>query len=96
MRTQVEAYPNQKGPVLEALVYMSPLSYDVLMYAIVQRLASARRDKVKDDGVNAADWLQACAPTLCLLPLTVVCKDTMQSRCKVPCSFHASVFANNE
>lgn len=62
MRAQVEAYPNQRGPVLEALVYISPLAHDVLMYAVVQRLASPRRDKVKDDGFNAAEWLQACAP----------------------------------
>ena len=59
---QVEAYPNQQGPILEALVYMSPLSFDVLMFVIVQRLASTRREKIKEDGVNVADWLQARAP----------------------------------
>ena len=52
-------------------MYMSPLSYDVLMYAIVQRLASPRRAKIKDDGFHAADWLQACGPSRCMLLLTV-------------------------
>lgn len=84
MRAQVEAYPNQKEPVLEALVYMSPLAYDVLMYAVVQRLASPRRDKVKDDGVHAADWLQACASigSACF-PYLQYASTATQSRCKV-------------
>ena len=36
---------------------MSPLSFDVLTYVVLSRLTSGR-DKIKEDGVNIADWLQ--------------------------------------
>lgn len=44
---------------------LSPLAYDMLMFTFVQRLAADSRNKLKEDGVNIADWLQAGqAPTL--------------------------------
>jgi len=40
------------------------LAYDMLMFTFVQRLAADSRNKLKEDGVNIADWLQAGqAPT---------------------------------
>jgi hypothetical protein len=56
---QVEAYPNQQEPILEAMQLLTPLAYDMLMFAFVQRLAADSRNKLKEDGVNIADWLQA-------------------------------------
>jgi len=38
---------------------LSPLAYDMLMFTFVQRLAADSRNKLKEDGVNIADWLQA-------------------------------------
>ena len=55
---QIEAYPNQIEPVLDALSKSSAYSYDVLTYVLVERLASSGRDKLKADGLNIADWLQ--------------------------------------
>lgn len=60
----MEAYPNQSEPILEALPYMTSLSFDMMMFIVVERLASDGRHKVKDDGVNIADWLQARARRL--------------------------------
>ncbi len=41
---------------------LSPLAYDMLMFTFVQRLAADSRNKLKEDGVNIADWLQAGQP----------------------------------
>ena len=54
---QVECYSNQIEPVIDALRYMSLLSFDMLTFVVLTRLTSGR-DKIKDDGVNIADWLQ--------------------------------------
>ncbi|KAK9839458.1 hypothetical protein WJX81_003560 [Elliptochloris bilobata] len=54
----VEAYPNQEGPILEALMYMSTMSFDVMMFVIVERLSLKSRAKIKSDGIHIADWLQ--------------------------------------
>ncbi|KAG2445899.1 hypothetical protein HXX76_000503 [Chlamydomonas incerta] len=58
--TQIEVYDNQIEVSLEALKYLSPLSYDVLTFVILSRLA-VERDKVKEDGVNISSWLQGLA-----------------------------------
>ncbi|KAG2492057.1 hypothetical protein HYH03_009555 [Edaphochlamys debaryana] len=58
--TQIEVYDNQIEVSLEALKYLSPLSYDVLTFVILSRLAM-ERDKVKEDGVNISNWLQGLA-----------------------------------
>ena len=39
---------------------MSELSYDVLSFVLIDKLASSR-DKLKGDGVNVANWLQSLA-----------------------------------
>ena len=58
---QAEAYPNMTDPCVEALKYCSPLTMDALGFVLFDRLASSRRPKLKDDGVNIADWLAALA-----------------------------------
>lgn len=37
------------------------LEYDVLEYVVIERLAQAGRDKLKEDGLNVSDWLQSLA-----------------------------------
>ena len=58
---QAEAYPNMAEPSVEALKYCSPLTMDAMGFVLLDRLASSRRPKLKDDGVNIADWLASLA-----------------------------------
>lgn len=37
------------------------LEYDILEYVVIERLAHAGREKLKDDGLNLSDWLQSLA-----------------------------------
>ena len=58
---QAEAYPNMADPCVDALRYGGPLTLDALTFVIIDRLASSSRAKLKDDGVNIADWLVSLA-----------------------------------
>lgn len=60
---QIQAYGNQIEAVLDALRCLTPLSYDVLTFLIVERLASSSRRKLKQDGLNTSDWLQVRPPS---------------------------------
>ena len=55
---QVEAYSVMSEPIVDALYYFSALSFDVLSFLIIERLAASGRPKLKDDGINISDWLQ--------------------------------------
>ena len=57
---QVEVYDNMIPTVVDCLKYMSELSYDVLSFILIDKLASSR-DKLKGDGVNIANWLTSLA-----------------------------------
>ena len=45
-------------PIVDALHYFSALSFDILSFLIIERLAASGRPKLKDDGINISDWLQ--------------------------------------
>jgi len=65
---QAEPYPNMIDPCVDALRYAGPLALDCLTFVLIDRLASSGRPKLKEDGVNIADWLAALASlagTLC-------------------------------
>ena len=55
---QVEAYSVMTEPILDAMRFFTPFGFDVLSFVLVDRLASGR-DKLKADGLNISDWLQA-------------------------------------
>jgi THO complex subunit 2 len=57
---QVEVYDNMIPTVVDSMKYMSELSYDVLSFVLIDKLASSR-DKLKGDGVNISGWLQSLA-----------------------------------
>jgi len=57
---QVEVYDNMIPTVVDCMKYMSELSYDVLSFVLIDKLASPR-DKLKGDGVNISSWLQSLA-----------------------------------
>ncbi|KAK9115903.1 hypothetical protein Sjap_014850 [Stephania japonica] len=58
---QIEAYRDMINPVVDAFKYLTQLEYDVLEYVVIERLAQGGRNKLKDDGLNVADWLQSLA-----------------------------------
>jgi THO complex subunit 2 len=58
---QIQLYDNLIGPVVDALKYLTSLSYDVLGYCLIEALASADRDRFKHDGTSLSTWLQSLA-----------------------------------
>ncbi|TFK56192.1 hypothetical protein OE88DRAFT_1621965 [Heliocybe sulcata] len=58
---QIMAYDNLAGVVIQALRYVTTMGFDVLLYIILDALANPNKNRVKDDGVNTADWLQSLA-----------------------------------
>ncbi|KAJ2053972.1 THO2 plays a role in transcriptional elongation, partial [Coemansia sp. S2] len=55
---QVCSYDNLVDSVVEAFRYLSPLDADVLFFVVLRILDDPTSTKLKDDGVNAAHWLQ--------------------------------------
>ena len=65
---QVESYGEKMAlPIVDSLRFLTPFGLDVLTFIILCRLASASKDKYKEDGVNIADWVEALAVFLGLL-----------------------------
>ncbi|KAJ1905943.1 THO2 plays a role in transcriptional elongation, partial [Coemansia sp. IMI 209127] len=56
---QVCSYDNLVDSVVEAFRYLTPLDSDVMFYVILNILADPGSSKIKDDGINAAHWLQS-------------------------------------
>lgn len=62
---QAANYANQHEPILDSLQYLAPLSYDMMLFSIVQRLVHpSQDDKTKDDGVTISDGLKVWADVL--------------------------------
>jgi len=56
---QIMAYDNLAGVVIQVLKYSTNMSFDVLVFVILDALANPDKERVKDDGVNTTDWLQS-------------------------------------
>ncbi|KAJ2726703.1 THO2 plays a role in transcriptional elongation [Coemansia sp. Benny D115] len=56
---QVCSYDNLVDSVVEAFRYLTPMDADVMFYTILKILSDPTSAKVKEDGVNAAHWLQS-------------------------------------
>jgi THO complex subunit 2 len=63
---QIESYDNLVGVMVDALLYVAPLSLDVLGFCILSRLSGSsgggldvNRSRLKEDGVNVSQWLQS-------------------------------------
>ena len=56
---QIESYNNLIHVMIEACRFVGPLGWDVLGYCILQRLTRAGRDRTKQSGVFASQWLQS-------------------------------------
>lgn len=58
---QLQAYDNIIAPVVDAFKFLTPLSFDVLIFYLLKSLSSPERDRLKEDGTNIASWLQNLA-----------------------------------
>ncbi|KAJ1861851.1 THO2 plays a role in transcriptional elongation [Coemansia sp. RSA 2703] len=56
---QVCSYDNLVDSVVEAFRYLTPLDSDVMFYIILKIVSNPTTIRIKDDGVNAAHWLQS-------------------------------------
>ncbi|KAJ2747408.1 THO2 plays a role in transcriptional elongation [Coemansia sp. BCRC 34301] len=56
---QVCSYDNLVDSVVEAFRYLTPLDADILFFVVLRIIDDPSSTKVKDDGVNAAHWLQS-------------------------------------
>lgn len=58
---QIQLYDNLIGPVVDALRFLTSLSYDVLGYCVIEALVNSDRDRFKYGGTTISDWLQCLA-----------------------------------
>ena len=57
---QVRQFDNMILPVIETIKYMAPFQLDVLSFTLLTQCASTQLGaKLKDDGLNEANWFQA-------------------------------------
>lgn len=61
MLVQIQTYDNLIVPVVDALKYLTSMSYDVLGYCVVEALVAAERNRFKHDGTSISLWLQSLA-----------------------------------
>ena len=57
------AYGNLAGVVTQVLKYSANVSFDVLVFMILDALANPDKDRVRDDGVNATNRLKGLSST---------------------------------
>ncbi|XP_046852760.1 THO complex subunit 2-like [Xenia sp. Carnegie-2017] len=59
--SQIQKYDNFIGPVVDSLKYLTPMSYDVLAYCIIEALANPEKERLKLDDTNISEWLKSLA-----------------------------------
>jgi THO complex subunit 2 len=58
---QIQRYDNLIGPVVDTLKYLTSVSYDILIYCVIEALANPEKETMKTDGTTISDWLQSLA-----------------------------------
>ncbi len=56
---QIQAYENLSDVVIQALRYATNMGFDILVFIILDALANPLKERLKEDGANASDWLQS-------------------------------------
>uniref|UniRef100_UPI00358DF603 THO complex subunit 2 isoform X2 n=1 Tax=Myxine glutinosa TaxID=7769 RepID=UPI00358DF603 len=59
--SQIQKFDNLINPVVDALKYLTSLSYDILAYCIIEALANPEKEKMKYDDTTISLWLQSLA-----------------------------------
>ena len=52
-------YDNLADVVIQALRFATNIGFDVLVFLVIDALGNPHKDRMKEDGANAADWLQS-------------------------------------
>jgi hypothetical protein len=58
---QIKAYENMIIPIVDSLRFASPLALDTLVALLLQNISGSGRNRMKEDGVHVAGWLQRVA-----------------------------------
>ncbi|KAK7097709.1 THO complex subunit 2-like isoform X2 [Littorina saxatilis] len=59
--TQIQRYENFISPIVDSLKYLTPMSYDILAYCIIEAVANPEKERMKTDDTNISMWLQSLA-----------------------------------
>lgn len=59
--SQIQSYDNLTGPVVDSLKYLTSISYDVLIFCIIEALSNPSKDRTKHDGATISPWLLSLA-----------------------------------
>lgn len=59
--TQIQSYDNLIGPVVDSLKYFTSLSFDVLVYCMIESLADSTKGRTKHDGASISPWILSLA-----------------------------------
>lgn len=62
--SQISSYDNLIGPVVDSFKYLTSMSYDVLIYCVVESLGDIKKEKTSSDGLTISQWLLSLA-TFC-------------------------------
>ncbi|KAL4230734.1 THO complex subunit 2 [Mactra antiquata] len=58
---QIEKYDNLIGPVVDSLKYLTNLSYDILVFCVIEAVGNPEKEKMKFDETSLSLWLQSLA-----------------------------------
>ena len=58
---QIQRYDNLIGPVVDSLKYLTNLTYDMLLYCVIEALANPEKEQMKTDGTSISEWLKSLA-----------------------------------
>ena len=59
--TQIQSYDNLIVPVVDSLKYFTSLSFDMLIYCIIEALADSSKERMKHDGATISPWIISLA-----------------------------------
>lgn len=58
---QIQSYDNLIGPVVDSLKYLSSVSYDVLLFCVIEVLSNPAKEASKHEGTSISPWLISLA-----------------------------------
>lgn len=61
MLGQIQSYDNLIGPVVDSLKYLSSVSYDVLLFCIIEALSNPQKEHSKHEGTSISAWFLSLA-----------------------------------
>jgi THO complex subunit 2 len=55
--SQIQSYDNLIGPVIDSFKYLNSVSYDVLIYCVIETLANPNKKKTNLDAASISPWM---------------------------------------